>query len=71
MLPLIERVFLRGAQDFAMIGTYSTNFGNAQQFARMLRNEGLEVRYSRYFFGCATGVSGIKPLDGSAKPIPG
>src|SRR5437870_3939775 len=36
VLPLIERIFLRGAQDFMMIGTYSTNFGNAAELAAML-----------------------------------
>lgn len=61
MLPLIERLFLRGAQDFAMIGTYSTNFGNASAFAAMLRARGLEVEFKRFFFGCATGVCGRKP----------
>jgi ubiquinone/menaquinone biosynthesis C-methylase UbiE len=60
VLPFIERSFLRGAQDFAMIGTYSTNFGNAAQVAAMLRDQGLEVEYSKYFFGCATGVAGRK-----------
>ena len=30
-------------------------------FADMLRAEGLEVEFRRYFFGCATGVSGRKP----------
>jgi len=61
MLPLIERIFLRGAQDFSMIGTYSTNFGNAAQVAEMLTREGLEVEYKRFFFGCATAVAGRKP----------
>lgn len=61
LLPLIERLFLKGAQDFSMIGLYATNFGDASAFADMLSREGLEVRYTRYFFGCATGVSGRKP----------
>lgn len=61
VLPLIERIFLRGAQDFAMIGTYSSNFGNAAGFGDMLRAEGLEVAYRRHFFGCATSVSGRRP----------
>ena len=61
ILPLVERLFLRGAQDFAMIGTYSTNFGNAEDVAALLRSQGLEVEFSRYFFGCATGVAGRKP----------
>ncbi|MCZ8544268.1 class I SAM-dependent methyltransferase [Mesorhizobium qingshengii] len=61
MLPLIERVLLRGAQDFARIGTYSTNFGDASAFAEMLRAEGLDVEFKRFFFGCATAVAGRKP----------
>lgn len=60
-MPLIERLFLRGAQDFAMIGTYSTNFGDASDFGDMLRAEGLEVEFRPFFFGCATAVSGRKP----------
>jgi len=61
VLPLVERFLLRGAQDFAMIGTYSTNFGDAAGIAALLRAEGLEVEFRRYFFGCATGVAGRKP----------
>lgn len=61
VLPLVERLLLRGAQDFAMIGTYSTNFGDASGMAAALGAEGLEVRFRRHFFGCATSVSGRKP----------
>jgi len=61
VLPMVERLFLQGAQDFSMIGTYSTNFGDAAAFADMLRAEGLEVRFRKHFFGCATSVSGRKP----------
>lgn len=63
ILPLMERLYLRGAQDFAMIGTYSTNFGNAAAIAAMLRGHGLEVEFKKYFFGCATGVAGRKPME--------
>ena len=61
VLPLVERFLLKGAQDFAMIGTYSMNFGDASAFAQMLRKQGLEVRFRKHFFGCATSVSGTKP----------
>jgi ubiquinone/menaquinone biosynthesis C-methylase UbiE len=60
ILPLIERVFLRGAQDFAMIGTYTSNFADASGLAAALRAHGLEVTFGKYFFGCATGVAGRK-----------
>lgn len=56
VLPMVERILLNGAQDFSMIGTYSTNFGDASNLAEMLRNQGLEVKFHRLFFGCATAV---------------
>jgi demethylmenaquinone methyltransferase/2-methoxy-6-polyprenyl-1,4-benzoquinol methylase len=67
VLPMIERLFLRGARDFAMIGAYSMNFGDAAFFADMLRHHGLEVEYRQYFFGCATGVVGRKPARSAFK----
>ena len=61
VLPFIERVLLRGAQDFSMIGGYSTAFGDASQFGEMLREQGLTVNFRKHFFGCATSVSGQRP----------
>ena len=61
VLPLIERFILRGATDFRMLGVYTANFGDARGFAKALEDCGLEVTYTRYVFGCATGVSGRKP----------
>lgn len=62
MLPLIEKFFLKGAQDFSMIGAYTKAFGNCDHFAKCLEHEGLETIRMKYFFGCATGVIGRKPL---------
>lgn len=61
MLPLIERTLLRGAQDFAMIGQYCSAFGDCTHFSDALAREGLEPNFTKYFFGCASGVAGIKP----------
>jgi ubiquinone/menaquinone biosynthesis C-methylase UbiE len=61
-LPMIEKLFLRGAQDFAMISVYSKEFQNCGHFAQSLKSCGLEVELVSYFFGCATGVVGRKPL---------
>lgn len=60
-LPLVERLFLRGAQDFAMIGKYATSFSDAHFIEGKLKANGLETRFKRHFFGCATSVSGFKP----------
>lgn len=62
VLPLIERLFLKGAQDFAMIGTYTRNFGDCGHMADALRAEGLRVTMDKHIFGCATSVAGHKPI---------
>lgn len=59
--PRIERYFLKGAQDFSMIGAYTRNFGSAAHMADALRAAGLTVTLKPHFFGCATSVSGCKP----------
>lgn len=61
VLPFIERLFLNGAQDFAMIGDYTAAFVDCSHFANCLRNEGLIVEYRKLFFGCASAVCGRKP----------
>ena len=63
VLPMIERLLLRGARDFAMIGQYSRNFGDARDFAGMLSDAGLDADFRKFFFGCATGVCGSKPVE--------
>lgn len=66
VLPFIEKTLLKGAQDFSMIGTYSTNFGNAQGFADMLSEQGLDSQYRSLFFGCASAVFGQRKANQSA-----
>ena len=61
VLPLIERLFLNGAQDFSMLGVYTRSFGDCAHLARCLRRHGLEVETRRYVFGCAEGIAGRKP----------
>lgn len=61
VLPMIERVFLRGAEDFAMLEPYARGFGDCSGIAKALETNGLEVTFRRHFFGCATSVCGRKP----------
>lgn len=60
ILPEIERLFLKGAQDFTMINIYMQRFQNASGFADALSAEGLTVTYRKVMFGCATSVYGYK-----------
>jgi len=61
VLPLIERIFLKGAQDFAMIGTYTKNFGNGDSVAAALTEAGLDVTKTPLIGGSAVLFSGCKP----------
>ena len=61
VLPLVEKIVLKGAQDFSMIGVYTRNFGDCRFIAQCLVEQGLEVEFKVFFFGCATGVVGRKP----------
>ena len=49
-----------------MLGLYTEAFENVNYFAACLKEAGLEAVNVSYFFGCATGVRGIKP---QATPI--
>lgn len=62
VLPFVEKLFLKGAEDFSMIGPYTKAFGDCSEFAEALHAEGLEVTYNTHFFGCATSVCGVKPV---------
>ncbi|MEM7243637.1 MAG: class I SAM-dependent methyltransferase [Pseudomonadota bacterium] len=63
VLPTVERYFLRGANDFSMIGTYTRHFGDSTQMADALMATGLSVEIKKHFFGCATSVAGMKPVS--------
>ena len=61
ILPRVERAFLRGAQDFMMIGTYTKNFGTGETVETALRAAGLSVQTTRYMGGAALRFTGRKP----------
>lgn len=61
MLPQVEKFFLKGANDFSMLGVYTRDFGSSAHMADALRGAGLSVTLKSHFFGCATSVAGHKP----------
>jgi demethylmenaquinone methyltransferase/2-methoxy-6-polyprenyl-1,4-benzoquinol methylase len=60
IMPLIERVFLGYSYGYSMIGVYVVKFGDCSEFGKQLSTCDFEVELTRYFFGCATGLSGRK-----------
>lgn len=61
ILPWVERLFLRGAQDFSMIGVYTQAFGDARSFEIALRRAGLEAEATPYFLVAPGGWRDVSP----------
>jgi ubiquinone/menaquinone biosynthesis methyltransferase len=62
LIPLIGAAFLGNPDNYRMLGVYTERFGDSRTMRDLLAREGLRVTHDDYFHGCATGVSGVKPL---------
>ena len=60
LIPLIGKVFMGNSMDYRMLGIYCEKFVDCEKFKIYLEKEGLQVKFCKYFFGCATGVKGKK-----------
>lgn len=63
LIPLIGQLFLGNPDNYRMLGIYTQAFKDCTAFKEMLEETGFEVTYHRHFFGCATSVSGHKPIS--------
>lgn len=61
VIPVLGRLMLGNPENYRLLGVYTQNFGDCRALREALTEAGLEARFERYFFGCATGVSGSKP----------
>lgn len=66
VVPLLGRTFLGNPDNYRMLGVYTERFRNCEQMCEAMKAAGLDVEYRSYFFGCATGLVGSKPLDATA-----
>lgn len=60
IIPILGRLLLGDPAEYKMLWRYASAFENAKQAAEIFRNAGLNVHYTSYFFGCATGFAGNK-----------
>ena len=60
-LPMIEKLVLRGADDFSHLGVYTKTFSNGDYMESALKIAGFQdVRQERLFFGTACLLTGTK-----------
>jgi demethylmenaquinone methyltransferase/2-methoxy-6-polyprenyl-1,4-benzoquinol methylase len=63
IVPVVGRLFLGNPENYRMLGIYTEKFGNCRDVYALLNRIGMNVRYDSFFYGCATGVSGVKPVN--------
>lgn len=60
IVPIMGKLLLGNPENYRMLGEYTERFRNCQGLCSLLAQRGLRVRYDEYFYGCATGISGMK-----------
>jgi len=60
IIPILGKMFLGNPNDYKMLWIYTENFGNCDDVKEIFQRNGLMVKSEKYFFGCATGISGNK-----------
>lgn len=58
--PIITRLLLGDPVEYRMLWEYTRNFKDAKWVADIFTKAGLETAFDSYFFGCATGIHGVK-----------
>lgn len=58
--PVITKLLLGDPVEYRMLWEYTRNFNDARRVAEIFNNAELKTEYDSYFFGCATGIHGVK-----------
>jgi len=61
-IPVLGFLFLGNPQTYKMLGVYTSKYQNSKKAKEIFELNGFEVQYINYFYGCATGIKGIKKL---------
>lgn len=61
VVPTLGRLLLGNPDNYKLLGVYTTAFGDCESTAKLFEGNGLNVDVTTHFFGCATGLVGVKP----------
>jgi ubiquinone/menaquinone biosynthesis methyltransferase len=64
IIPMIGSLLRGNPANYRYLGIFTEKFVNARWMTGALERQGLRTQYHEFFLGCATGVSGTKPLLG-------
>ena len=60
MIPWIGKCLLGNPDNYRMLSVYTCAFENCAPLVELFEAAGLHVTYHEFFFGCATGLSGVR-----------
>ncbi len=60
IIPILGKLFLGNPENYKMLGVYTKEFKNAQHCHDIFCQHGLESKFNKQFFGCASGIIGKK-----------
>ena len=60
VIPILGKMFLGSPETYKMLGIYTEKFENSKNVFDIFKKGNFEVEYVEYFFGCATGIKGVK-----------
>jgi demethylmenaquinone methyltransferase/2-methoxy-6-polyprenyl-1,4-benzoquinol methylase len=63
IIPFVGRLFLGEIDCYRMLGVYTLAFGDCRRVIGPFADAGLEVHLQNHFFGCATSIKGMKPMN--------
>ncbi len=62
IIPFLGKVFLGNPENYRMLGTYTDKFKDCTRAMELFQKAGLNVSYKKYFYSCATGITGSRSL---------
>ena len=60
IIPILGKLFLGNVETYKVLGIYTNEFENSKNVERIFKNQNFEVEYVEYFYGCASGIKGMK-----------
>jgi demethylmenaquinone methyltransferase/2-methoxy-6-polyprenyl-1,4-benzoquinol methylase len=63
LVPIFGKLLLGNPENYRMLGVYTTQFRNSRRVYELFRSKGFSVTYHSLFFGCASGITGMKLVE--------
>jgi len=60
VIPILGKLLLGNPETYKMLGIYTEEYKDSKKVFRIFKEQGFEVKYVNYFYGCASGIKGMK-----------